>query len=113
MALPMSKKEEQAEDLRRYLSRLFVLIEDIAIVKSGPHVEKRQAYAITMHVKFGPSKKGGAKKLKVLGDASFVVRKALTSSPTIDPGLENEDQTFGQIVDVDDEVRLHSNVLQD
>ncbi|KAK0603671.1 hypothetical protein LWI29_007361 [Acer saccharum] len=98
MALPMSKKEEQAEDLGGYLSRLFVLIKDISIVKNGPHVEKRQAYAITRHVKFGPSKKGGAKKLKALGDASFVVRKASTSSPTIDPCLENEDQTFGQIV---------------
>ena len=48
--------------------------------------------------RFGPLKKGSAKKLKALGDASSVVRKASTSSPTIDPGLENEDQTFGQIV---------------
>ncbi|KAK0580266.1 hypothetical protein LWI29_000101 [Acer saccharum] len=100
MALPVSKKEEQEEDLGGYLSRLLVLIEDIAIVESGPHVEKKQAYAITRHVKFGPSKKGGAKKLKALGDASSVVHKASTSSPTIDPGLENEDQTFDDEVDL-------------
>ncbi|KAK4838880.1 hypothetical protein QYF36_017259 [Acer negundo] len=75
MALRVSKKEEQAEDLGGYLSSLLALIEDIAI-ESGPHVEKRRAYAITRHVKFGPSKKGCAKKLKALRDASSFVQQS-------------------------------------
>ncbi|KAL5791231.1 hypothetical protein ACOSQ2_006119 [Xanthoceras sorbifolium] len=116
MALPVSKKEEE-EDLGGYLSRILALIEDVAMVESGPHVERKQAYVVIRHVKFGPSKKGGVKKLKVVGNTSAVVRKASTSSPTIDPsddisgpaiceedpaefGSENEDQTLDDEVDL-------------
>lgn len=79
MALPVGKKEE-TEDLGGYLSRLIDLIEDISVVESGPHVERKQAYAIIRHVKFGPSKKGGLKKLKAVGDTSGVSKAATPSS---------------------------------
>lgn len=82
MALPVGKKEE-TEDLGGYLSRLIDLIEDISVVESGPHVERKQAYAIIRHIKFGPSKKGGSKKSKAVGDTSGV-SKAATPSLTID-----------------------------
>lgn len=96
MALPVGKKEE-TEDLGGYLSRLIDLIEDISVVESGPHVERKQAYAIIRHIKFGPSKKGGLKKSKAVGDTSGV-SKAATPSSTIDrsgdiptPAIREED----------------------
>ncbi|KAK4854918.1 hypothetical protein QYF36_002449 [Acer negundo] len=67
----IAKKNQLSETDRLIEMQRNVLIE------SGPHVEKRQTYAITRrHVKFGPSKKGGAKKLKALGDASSVVQQS-------------------------------------
>lgn len=96
MALPVGKKDE-TEDLGGYLSRLIDLIEDISAVESGPHVERKQAYAIIRHVKFGPSKKGGLKKSKAVGDSSGV-SKAATPSSTIErsgdiptPAIREED----------------------
>ncbi|XP_055815507.1 translation initiation factor IF3-1, mitochondrial isoform X2 [Solanum dulcamara] len=50
------------EDLGAVLSRFSPLIEDVAYVESGPRVEKKQAYIVVRHVKFGPSKKGSGKK---------------------------------------------------
>ncbi|KAJ8764999.1 hypothetical protein K2173_010471 [Erythroxylum novogranatense] len=65
MAMPSSKhKVDDSEDLGALLSRLTPLIEDASVVESGPRVEKRQAYVIVRHVKFGQSKKGNSKKLK-------------------------------------------------
>ncbi|KAF8406631.1 hypothetical protein HHK36_008721 [Tetracentron sinense] len=75
-------KEDQ--DLGGLLSRLSALIEDVSIVESGPRVEKRQAYAIVRHIKFGPSKKGPSKKAtKVMESTSTGVQKVTTSPPTI------------------------------
>lgn len=62
-------------------------IEDISVVESGPHVERKQAYAIIRHIKFGPSKKGGLKKLKAVGDTSGV-SKAATPSSTIERSVD-------------------------
>lgn len=39
-------------------------IEDEFVVETGPRVEKRQAFLIVRHAKFGPLKKGSAKKSK-------------------------------------------------
>ncbi|KAK4759843.1 hypothetical protein SAY87_022974 [Trapa incisa] len=49
------------QDLGGLLSRMITLIEDVAHVDSGPTVEKRQAFVIVRHIKFGTSKKGGKK----------------------------------------------------
>ncbi|GKV20875.1 hypothetical protein SLEP1_g30923 [Rubroshorea leprosula] len=63
-------KEGEDENLGELLSRLTHLIEDVALVESGPFIEKRQAYVVVRHVKFGPPKKGAAKKLTAVGDIS-------------------------------------------
>ncbi|GLT75284.1 hypothetical protein SLA2020_470200 [Shorea laevis] len=63
-------KEGENENLGELLSRLTHLIEDVALVESGPFIEKRQAYVVVRHVKFGPPKKGAAKKLTAVGDIS-------------------------------------------
>ncbi|XWS55118.1 hypothetical protein CRYUN_Cryun10bG0147600 [Craigia yunnanensis] len=60
-------KEDVDENLGGLLSRLTDLIEDVSVVESGPLVERKQAYAIVRHVKFGPTKKGGGKTSKVVG----------------------------------------------
>ncbi|VFQ65893.1 unnamed protein product [Cuscuta campestris] len=52
----------ETENLGEALSRLSSLIEDVALVESGPHVEKKQAYIVVRHAKFGPLKKGSQKK---------------------------------------------------
>ncbi|XVE67190.1 hypothetical protein DITRI_Ditri08aG0140400 [Diplodiscus trichospermus] len=62
-------KEDEDEDLGGLLSRLTDLIEDVSVVESGPRVERKQAYVIVRHVKFGPTKKGGGKTSKVVGSA--------------------------------------------
>ncbi|KAI3446278.1 hypothetical protein Pfo_002943 [Paulownia fortunei] len=49
-------------DLETLLSHFSALIEDVAVEESGPKVEKKQAYIVVRHVKFGPSKKGTGKK---------------------------------------------------
>ncbi|CAN0841150.1 Translation initiation factor IF3-1, mitochondrial [Linum grandiflorum] len=65
VALPSSRKQDaEHEDLGAVLSTLMELLEDVALVESGPLLERKQAYAILRHVKFGPSKKGGVKKVK-------------------------------------------------
>ncbi|CAN4112576.1 unnamed protein product [Withania somnifera] len=58
-AMSMGNEEE---DLGAVLSRFSPLIEDVAYIESGPRVEKKQAYIVVRHVKFGPSKKGSGKK---------------------------------------------------
>ncbi|KAJ8572219.1 hypothetical protein K7X08_008730 [Anisodus acutangulus] len=52
----------EGEDLGAVLSRFSPLIEDVAYIESGPRVEKKKAYIVVRHVKFGPSKKGSGKK---------------------------------------------------
>lgn len=49
------------QDLGAMLARLSALIEDFAVVESGPMVEKKQAYVVVRHKKFG-FKKGPSKK---------------------------------------------------
>ncbi|XP_022763024.1 translation initiation factor IF3-1, mitochondrial isoform X2 [Durio zibethinus] len=63
-------KEDEDEDLGGLLSRLTDLIEDVSVVESGPRVERKQAYVIVRHVKFGPSKKGGGKTSKAVEGAT-------------------------------------------
>ncbi|XP_043713339.1 translation initiation factor IF3-1, mitochondrial isoform X2 [Telopea speciosissima] len=72
------------QDLGGLLSRLSSLIEEFSIVESGPRVEKRQAYVIVRHIKFGPSKKGPSKKAtKAVGTTGNEVPKATTLPPTL------------------------------
>ncbi|XP_042495650.1 translation initiation factor IF3-1, mitochondrial-like [Macadamia integrifolia] len=90
----------EEQDLGGLLSRLSALIEDVSLVESGPRVEKRQAYVIVRHIKFGPSKKGPSKKAtqavgttgnnvpkattsKAVGTTGNDVPKATTSPPTL------------------------------
>lgn len=49
------------EDLGAMLARLSAMIEDFVAVESGPMVEKKQAYVVVRHKKFG-FKKGSSKK---------------------------------------------------
>ncbi|XP_031260874.1 translation initiation factor IF3-1, mitochondrial isoform X2 [Pistacia vera] len=108
MAVPVNKKEE-GEDLGGYLSRLLPLVEDVSIIESGPHVERKQAYIIIRHVKFGPAKKG-VKKPKFVGYSSDVVSKgAETTSGDIPTsalceegpaGIGLEDESFTDEADL-------------
>lgn len=45
--------------------------EDAAIVESGPRVDRKQAYIVIRHSKFGPSKSGGAKKISQISAEAF------------------------------------------
>ncbi|KAI3926663.1 hypothetical protein MKW98_014310 [Papaver atlanticum] len=66
---------KEDEDFGGNLSRLTALLEDTAVVESGPLVEKKQAYVIVRHIKFGRPKNGPSKKVDV--------RKESTNSTTI------------------------------
>ncbi|CAH9056990.1 unnamed protein product [Cuscuta europaea] len=50
------------EKLGEVLTHFSSLIEDVGLIESGPHVEKKQAYIVVRHAKFGPLKKGSQKK---------------------------------------------------
>lgn len=65
---------KEDEDFGGNLSRLTALLEDTAVVESGPLVEKKQAYVIVRHIKFGRPKSGPSKKVDV--------RKESTNSTT-------------------------------
>lgn len=102
------------QDLGGLLTRLSSLIEDVCFVESGPRVEKRQAYVIVRHIKFGPSKKGSGKKAsKVVGvTSSEAATMSPTISPTINPSshvespiqLEEESDTAESDLENEDEV---------
>lgn len=73
-------------------------IKEIAVIESGPMVERRQAYVIVRHEKYGPAKKGGGKKSKVSANAGA---KSSVGEPF---GHSEEPQEDIQIV-MDDENR--------
>ncbi|XP_010260243.1 PREDICTED: uncharacterized protein LOC104599414 isoform X2 [Nelumbo nucifera] len=73
----------EIQDLGGLLSRLSPLIEDISIVESGPIVEKRQAYVIVRHIKFGTSKKGSSKKAADIARAAKIDIEKITTSPLL------------------------------
>ncbi|KAL5561237.1 hypothetical protein UlMin_030984 [Ulmus minor] len=81
------------------LSRLSTLIEEESIVESGPTLGKDGAYVIVRHVKFGPSKKGGGKKTKAVGDASSGGQEAIEDLNHAESSLETEDGSFSYEVD--------------
>ncbi|PIM97171.1 hypothetical protein CDL12_30361 [Handroanthus impetiginosus] len=80
-------------DLETLLSRFWALIEDIAIEESAPKVEKKQAYVVVRHIKFGPSKKGSGKKASkttVSSETSNKNQPAEDNGDTIEAGSETE-----------------------
>lgn len=52
----------EGQNLEELLLRLATLIEDVSIVESGPKAEKRNAWMIVRHTKFGGTKKKGAQQ---------------------------------------------------
>lgn len=73
------QESKHEAELRSTLSRLLALIEDVAIVESGPHVVEKQAYVIVRHIKFRP-KKFSKKSVKSLDAAREGVHSAVTNS---------------------------------
>ncbi|RVW96655.1 Translation initiation factor IF3-1, mitochondrial [Vitis vinifera] len=105
----------KADMVKRLMDRGYrVKIEDVCFVESGPRVEKRQAYVIVRHIKFGPSKKGSGKKAsKVVGvTSSEAATMSPAISPTINPSshvespiqLEEESDTAESDLENEDEV---------
>ncbi|XP_011626650.1 uncharacterized protein LOC18443211 [Amborella trichopoda] len=77
------------QDLGDLLSRLAAMIEDVSVVESGPRVEKRIAYMIVRHIKFGQSKKQSAKKAsKIVETKQSPTQISASPQPEID-GLIN------------------------
>ncbi|KAG5547615.1 hypothetical protein RHGRI_013343 [Rhododendron griersonianum] len=81
---------KEDEDMGGILSRLSALIEDVSVVESGPRVEKKNAYVIVRHVKFGPSKKGSGKKVSNVVANSTVVQSPVQSEDILDRDSEFE-----------------------
>lgn len=63
-------------------------IEDVAVVESGPVMEKKGAYVVVRHAKFGLPKKG-TKKISQLKATSNLVEEDSSSDADIDPINEN------------------------
>ncbi|KAI4297794.1 hypothetical protein L6164_037660 [Bauhinia variegata] len=88
----------EGQDLTGVLSQVSDLIDDVAIVESGPHSRKTEAYMIVRHVKFGPPKKGygNAKKLR---DVNF--QKAVDSSDSTEEDENQSSVDYGSARDND------------
>ncbi|XP_042004243.1 translation initiation factor IF3-1, mitochondrial-like [Salvia splendens] len=56
-------------DLKSLLSKFTPLIDDVAVVESGPKYEKKQAFVVVRHVKFGPANKSSGKKTSATADS--------------------------------------------
>ncbi|XP_024028795.1 translation initiation factor IF3-1, mitochondrial isoform X1 [Morus notabilis] len=77
-------------DVLATLSRLCALIQDVAVVESGPTLGIDSAFLIVRHIKFGALKKGGG-KIKDLADANPEVLKAIsTTAAAAEPSLETD-----------------------
>ncbi|CAL1409098.1 unnamed protein product [Linum trigynum] len=100
VALPSARKYEEQEDLGALLSNLTDLLED-TVVESGPLLERKQAYIIVRHIKFGPSKKG-TKKIK---DA-YAPSSTHTSDTSIVDPAETE-------TEMEDEILLNKDYVPD
>ncbi|XWS40222.1 hypothetical protein CRYUN_Cryun18bG0121800 [Craigia yunnanensis] len=94
-------KEDEDEDLGGLLSRLTDLIEDVSVVESGPRVERKQAYVMVRHVKFGPSKKGGGKTSKVVGGT---MAESPTKSATDQRPMLPQDDSMESVLESEDEI---------
>ncbi|KAH7518388.1 hypothetical protein FEM48_Zijuj09G0166400 [Ziziphus jujuba var. spinosa] len=102
-----------ADALEGTLTRLSALIEDIAVVESGPHLGKDGAYVIVRHVKFGLSKKGGGKKYQAAGDTSPKVEKVTSNSkPVVDSGGPIEDLEVEDIHSGEADQAISSKAMQ-
>lgn len=76
------------ENVRKLLARFCTLIEDVAVVESGPVMEKKGAYIVVRHAKFGLPKKG-SKKTSQLKATSNLVEEDSNSEADIDPVNES------------------------
>ncbi|KAK1355032.1 hypothetical protein POM88_048288 [Heracleum sosnowskyi] len=76
------------EKVQKLLARFCTLIEDIAVVESGPVMEKKGAYVVVRHAKYGLPKKG-TKKTSQLKATSNLVEEDSSSEADIDPVNES------------------------
>jgi translation initiation factor IF-3 len=84
----------------------FLQIEDAALVESGPAVKETEAHVIVRHVKFGPSRKGGVKKLKVTAPAAVNSVGPLEELSSAESGLETEEE----ILSDEDDLPIFSSI---
>ncbi|KAG6413535.1 hypothetical protein SASPL_126249 [Salvia splendens] len=56
-------------DLKSLLSKFTPLIADVAVVESGPKYEKKQAFVVVRHIKYGPANKSSGKKASATADS--------------------------------------------
>ncbi|XP_060168652.1 translation initiation factor IF3-1, mitochondrial [Lycium barbarum] len=115
----------EGEDLGAVLSRFSPLIEDVAYIESGPRVEKKQAYIVVRHVKFGPSKKGSGKKAskeyKTASSAEDADSVAPESSLKLNQNCDaaesrvesDDDSCLEEMTDEDDATLRSANVSSD
>ena len=99
-------------------------IKDVAFVESAPRVERKQAFVIVRHVKFGPSKKTGGKSSKIVGDTK-VEHPAKSGAEGQDPMVPGDDsiESISEseneiLVDEDDlptslPMRMHHKIAED
>ncbi|KAL5706403.1 hypothetical protein ACHQM5_024575 [Ranunculus cassubicifolius] len=88
----MATGKEEDANLGGLLSRLLALMEDVAIIESGPFVEKTQAYALVRHIKYGLPKKSGKKKPTKSVPASTVESEPV-QAPIETQDKESEDDS--------------------
>ncbi|CAN1298907.1 Translation initiation factor IF3-1, mitochondrial [Linum perenne] len=96
----------KADSVKRLMERGYrVKLEDTAVVESGPLLEKKQAYAIVRHIKFGPSKKG-TKKVKDV-NARSTGSSGVSEEDPVETDTEAEDGVLSYEDDDLDEIPVH------
>ncbi|KAH6768647.1 hypothetical protein C2S51_013983 [Perilla frutescens var. frutescens] len=92
-------------DLKKLLSQFTDLIDDVAVVESEPKYEKKQAFVVVRHVKFGPPNKGSGKKASV-ADSSQTREDSDEDARTNKSewaAFDGDDGNAHPIFDIDDE----------
>ncbi|XP_073142247.1 translation initiation factor IF3-1, mitochondrial-like [Henckelia pumila] len=75
-------------DLETLLSRFSALIKDVAVEECEPKVEKKQAFVVVRHIKFGPKKGCGKKPTQASESTRNSSSKDSGSAPTARSPLE-------------------------
>eukprot|EP01018_Ginkgo_biloba_P008870 Gb_20241 [translate_table: standard] len=95
--MAMGTEDQNLEEL---LLRLSTLIEDVSIIESGPRVEKRNAWLIVRHIKFGPAKKKASQKTPKTAESD----KNETENVNIKKSNESQNKTSDSVLLPKDEV---------
>ncbi|XP_047939048.1 translation initiation factor IF3-1, mitochondrial [Salvia hispanica] len=84
-------------DLKSLLSKFTPLIDDVAVVESGPKYEKKQAFVVVRHIKYGPANKSSGKKASATTDSPKATEASAEDAQTNKSNWDTFDGDDGDV----------------